>query len=400
MFSSITARRRRKSCRRPNDNYNDMCKFLTCADQLMKAGSSTFVRVLRVNDDTESNEQCPNINVVPSPVIPLAVTSNNTKTMIITATSFTTIPSVPSPKRNTIYVKPLIVLDLNGILCHRVREANQSTMHSSQISTLNCTSTRRRYRASVGRIANTEIIPRSDLMEFLQFLHQHFALSVWTSATSKTARSIVKVLFPEDIRNKLVFVWHRSSCNLVKNDEIDHARKKIKRRRGNDNLVTKSNAAVSLEPNHPTNNHQHDMIAIKSLSKVWSTYPIWDETNTLLLDDSPDKCPRRHRGNAIHPFPLCGTENLYNDDAPDFDLEVNNTCTSDDIVSREEPINEDEENQKLQRQFFELLAEHWSSPQTRVIDTSLDGTVYSRGTSLNEFLKEHANVHNMRWEEE
>lgn len=227
----------------------------------------------------------------------------------------------------------------------------------------------------------------------------------------------------------LVFVWHRSFCNLVKSKEMDDTedggcgRKKKRRKRKSDTITISLNGEVDassvgnaahLNDSVTASNSEHHqgLIAIKSLSKVWSSYPIWDESNTLLLDDSPDKCPRRYKSNAIHPPPLCGTETTFcqegNDDArsSSSSVEENKDAAATKIettyngqYSPSSFVNDDEPNQTLQHRFFERLATYWSSaPQTRIADRSVDGTVMSNsGKSLCEFLKEHADSHNMMW---
>lgn len=330
-----------------------------------------------------------------------------------------------------VHVKPLIVLDLNGILCHRVRRKNisptiaqPSLSSSSDGGAKSITS----YRPSLGYIANTQVIPRSDLDEFLTLLHNNFSLAVWTSATKKTAKILVRTLFPKKVRERLVFVWNRSFCDLVEKsvlestsdncvDEEDNAGKetqcqsKGKRKRGQEGDVASSidktehdveesensgtipgdekieSNAIEVEPKKKTMHHD-DLIAIKCLSKVWSSYPLWDATNTILLDDSPEKCPNQHRGNALHPRPICGTitcsaneekKGDQNRDAQNnADNEKNDACST---------IDDDEANQTVQRNFFQLLVNHWSQ-----------STPNAPKENLMRFLEEHANNHNMGWE--
>jgi hypothetical protein len=242
-----------------------------------------------------------------------------------------------------IHVKPLIVLDLNGILCHRVRyniKNNNITQQSS-------------YRPSCANISNTDVIPRSDLHEFLTLLHDNFCLAIWTSATRKTAKLLVKALFPQNIQERLLFVWHRNFCTLVE---------------------TTSGSTAS--ENNSTNEEEQgegrkddNITAMKYLSKVWSAYPLWDSTNTILLDDSPEKCRHEFRGNAIHPLPITGT--------------VTTSCLMNGVDTI---VDDDEVNQKKQRDFFTLLAQHWQS------------TTSSPTQILRAFLEEHANIHNIKWE--
>lgn len=377
-----------------HSRLNENCKFIRCATQLADGGSLDCVRVKRCfqeqrdtnaastpNQDSSGeqwsdDDKCgESERAKDSQLSAETMYKTNSQTVIITTTSFGSIPTLR--KQNAIYIKPLIVLDLNGILCHRVREKTQSTAPNNTT-----------YRTSIGRIANTDIIPRSDLASFLQLLNAHFAVAVWTSATSKTAKGLVKMLFPEEMRRGLVFVWHRSFCNLVKTSEIDDdGRRKKKRRKRNracedsaEDDTTASVKGVSADPT--SGNHHQDIVAIKSLSKVWSMYPLWNQSNTLLLDDSPDKCPRKHRGNAIHPPCLCGTKTML--------------CGAN--TTSDAAVDDDQGNQTLQHQFFQLLAQHWSTPQIRRINESVDGNVCHPGKSLNEFLEEHAASYNFTWE--
>eukprot|EP00985_Skeletonema_marinoi_P013278 scaffold6564_cov179-Skeletonema_marinoi.AAC.13 len=166
-----------------------------------------------------------------------------------------------------------------------------------------------------------------------------------TSATRKTAKQLVRLLFPDEIRENLVFIWHRNFCNLV--DSTD---------KGKPKMESDSSEETQKKPSH------EDLIAIKSLAKVWASYPIWNATNTLLLDDSPEKCPIKYRKNALHPVQISGTTTNIEGGAY-FD--------------------NDEENEKNQRSFFELLANNWSES--------------SSSEFLPSFLKDNAKEYNMGW---
>ncbi len=106
------------------------------------------------------------------------------KSEVVTSTSFcnlstnSTSPAasdsqvtIPQPVRAIIHVKPLIILDVNGILCHRVR-------HKSSVSHGERSKHTVSYRPSSGHIANTDIIPRSDLHQFLTLLSKSYSLAV------------------------------------------------------------------------------------------------------------------------------------------------------------------------------------------------------------------------------
>ena len=177
-----------------------------------------------------------------------------------------------------IHVQPLLILDLNGILCHRIRHRAPGS-----------------YRPSAAHIANTPIIARVDLISFLTFLDAHFTLAVWTSAKTKTAKQLVSFLFPVPIKERLLFIWGQSKCNAI---HIEGKEKPLYQ---------------------------------KPLSRVWDEYPLWDTTNTLLMDDSPKKCPPAYSQNTLHPPPLHGQSSHH--------------------------VMTDLENEKLQLSFFQQLVQ-------------------------------------------
>ena len=197
------------------------------------------------------------------------------------------LPSLPLP--STVHVKPLIVLDLNGILCHRVRKSREDLYPHLQ------------YRPSPICIANTPIIPRIYLRHFLTFLDAHFTLAIWTSAKSKTAKLLVSLLIPEEISRKLLFVWAQHHCNVIYGE---------------------------AEP-----------IFVKNLEKVWGDYPLWNSSNTLIMDDSPDKCPVVR--SALHPPALHGK------------------------VSGDDSLISDKDNESRQMSFFQDLTIFFSTGEVK-----------------------------------
>lgn len=81
--------------------------------------------------------------------------------------------------------KPLLVLDVNGILCRRVRRRDDDEVVA--------------YRSSLGHVALTDIVPRTDLNQFLLLLDSHFTLAVWSSAKQKTLKKLIQMLFPLEV---------------------------------------------------------------------------------------------------------------------------------------------------------------------------------------------------------
>lgn len=112
------------------------------------------------------------------------------------------------------------------------------------------------------------------------------------------------------------------------------------------------------------------------LPLIGKEFPLWDVHNTLLMDDSPDKCTNWHE-NAIHPPSLTGR-----------------------IAKHEagESVTEDEENQRQQMLFFEGLIDFW---KLHAIKQSMDRDgdrfnspkITSEVTGMVQYLREHAVGH-------
>lgn len=82
------------------------------------------------------------------------------------------------PKRAIITVKPLIILDVNGILCHRLRQKSKVLPLSPTLGGRRTKRVTTCFRPSVGHVAQTDIVPRSDLHQFLTLLNDNFCLAV------------------------------------------------------------------------------------------------------------------------------------------------------------------------------------------------------------------------------
>ena len=130
------------------------------------------------------------------------------------------------------------------------------------------------------------------------------------------------------------------------------------------------------------------ILFIKHLSKVWAEFPMWNHTNTLIMDDSPDKV-QKYKMNAIHPPPILGLnmeaivaqmdkliiseKEEKNDqeemgDGMNFNIDTNLYC--------------DQANQAKQMIFFQNLAKEW-------------GNRYSDEEFLIKFLRQ--NKSHMHW---
>lgn len=172
-----------------------------------------------------------------------------------------------------------------------------------------------------------------------------------TSAKSKNAAALVKVLIPDAIKQRLLFTWAQHDCQTVVND--------------------------------PTTN---EIIFVKDLQKVWDAYPLWNTNNTLLVDDSPDKC-LSWQENAVHPPAMNGLKS-----------ESIRTLLMNQSALLTSSWMSDEENTNLQRIFFEGLVNHWT--QNNVVhewDTECEDVIVAHHTTTQvSYLRQHACTH-MGW---
>jgi len=300
------------------------------------------------HDDTTATTSASQAKMAPA----LTPPSPSTTCSVVIRTSCTLQPnwnSIEATATTFIQVQPLLVLDLNGILCHRIRAPPAAAD--------------RQYRDCTTRIAGTTIVPRPDLHEFLAFVNRHFCLAVWTSAKAKTARKLVSALVPPAIANQLLFIWAQHDCDSVVGTSVDAFE---------DYDNDDANAGMLLE---------------KDLSKVWKEYPMWNASNTILMDDSPDKCTA-WSNNAVHPPPLNGL------------IPIESSTGIADTLGLEDPVVEnDDENVLRQRHFWEQMVQHWNEQPVEQLwqDQQDDKAIHtSNADGLSEFLKIYA-VEHMGW---
>ena len=246
--------------------------------------------------------------------------NHNDTVRVVTSSDFVTANSFLQQNHNmrnsaasttVVVVKPLLILDLNGILCHRIR-ANRPEAYPGIP-----------YRTPLSRpIAQTRIVPRIHLDWFLHSLEGHFTLAVWTSAKSSTAQKLLSQLLPPSLIPKLLFVWNQHHC-------------------------TRQSPPASQDNNNNHHNKTNRPIPIfsKPLDRVWSSFPLWNSSNTLLMDDSTEKCPLVYRANTLHPPPLHGKDLPA---TPETQM-VPSTC--------------DEYNETIQHEFFQQVAQHFAKPR-------------------------------------
>ncbi|CCU77350.1 NIF domain protein/phosphoprotein phosphatase [Blumeria hordei DH14] len=130
----------------------------------------------------------------------------------------------------------LVVLDLNGTLIYRPNKKNP-----------------------------THFVGRPHALRFLRYCIENFTVVIWSSARPENVNLICNRFIPPSLRNRLTAIWARNKFGLVKED------------------------------------YDLKVVCFKRLSKLWGDASIsqshpdysiggrWDQTNTVLIDDSFEK---------------------------------------------------------------------------------------------------------------
>ncbi|GAB2289725.1 hypothetical protein Dimus_024032 [Dionaea muscipula] len=154
--------------------------------------------------------------------------------------------------------KKLLILDLNGLLADIVLLFSDEFKPDTKIS-------------------GKAVFKRPFCDDFLQFCFERFDVGVWSSRTRRNVDQVVSFLMGS-AKEKLIFCWDQSYCT---------------------------------QTGYHTIGNQHKPLLLKELDKLWSKQEPclpwemgdYNESNTLLLDDSPYKALRNPPHTAIFPYP-------------------------------------------------------------------------------------------------
>ncbi|CAF0830282.1 unnamed protein product [Adineta steineri] len=174
-------------------------------------------------------------------------------------------------------LKRLIILDLNGLLIHRVHETEyvkcQRLLTEQYVRT---------YLTGSERIGHSEVWFRPNVKIFLAWLMEHFHVAIWSSVLRHNLEPIVKYLLPDKYkRDRLLFWWDQQNCHVENNPtatDPKNAKSYFKR------LTSVWNAA--------------------SINNRWSTNQPENTglcDHTLLIDDNVLKARDNPPYTAIHP---------------------------------------------------------------------------------------------------
>ncbi|MED6130592.1 hypothetical protein PIB30_002185 [Stylosanthes scabra] len=156
----------------------------------------------------------------------------------------------------------LLILDMNGLLADFVKKVPQGSRTPD-------------FNIYGGRKGSIKVFKRPFCDDFLQFCLDRFHVGVWSSRKKKKLGRAVNKIFRQ-LGSKLLFRWDRSQC-------------------------TKTPTCTLEDKDKP--------IVFKELRKLWEKVDDslpwkkgeFNESNTLLLDDSPYKSLLNPRNSAIFP---------------------------------------------------------------------------------------------------
>lgn len=152
--------------------------------------------------------------------------------------------------------KPLLVLDINGLLCYKVKQPYMKPDDGNFLD-------RKFYR----------VYRRPGVEEFLEWCLKNYDVAMWSSTTTYNAQPILKWLFPlRGTLKPVKFSWYRDRTNLDPDYNID-------------NRVQ----------NHDT---------VKNLVNIWSDPYVndsrrYNKFNTLIVDDSVRKTRFNNEDNVL-----------------------------------------------------------------------------------------------------
>ncbi|KAL9669842.1 hypothetical protein QQ045_007392 [Rhodiola kirilowii] len=162
-----------------------------------------------------------------------------------------------SPRRK------LLILDINGLLADIVAPPIPSG-----------------YIPDI-RVSRKAVFRRPFCESFLQFCFKRFDVGVWSSRVKQNLNMVIDFLM-RGLANKLLFCWNRSHCTTTKFPSIEN---------------------------------KHKPMVMKELKRLWEkpSHAAWekgkyDQSNTLLVDDSPYKALRNPADTGIFPLPYQYTD--------------------------------------------------------------------------------------------
>ncbi|KAI3733207.1 hypothetical protein L1987_64427 [Smallanthus sonchifolius] len=184
--------------------------------------------------------------------------------------------------------KKLLVLDVNGLLVDIVADPDEAHKPDTIIG-------------------SKAVFKRPFCDEFLKFCFEKFSVGVWTSRTRRNIKRVLDFVM-RDTQHQLLFCWDQSHCTETGFNTIENSGKPL---------------------------------VLKELKKLWEKQDpnlpwdrgVYDESNTLFLDDSPYKALRNPPYTAIFPYTYSYRNAQDNGLGPNGDLRtyLERLATSDNV---------------------------------------------------------------------
>ncbi|XP_048139845.1 uncharacterized protein LOC115727752 [Rhodamnia argentea] len=152
--------------------------------------------------------------------------------------------------------RKLLILDINGLLADIVSPPPKD------------------YKADI-KIARRAVFKRPFCVDFLKFCFERFDVGIWSSRNKKNVERVVDYLLG-DMKHKLLFCWDLSHCTSTRFRTLEN---------------------------------KHKALVFKEVRRLWEKHDSslpwekgdYDESNTLLLDDSPYKALLNPPHTAVFP---------------------------------------------------------------------------------------------------
>ncbi|GBG91969.1 hypothetical protein CBR_g54065 [Chara braunii] len=169
------------------------------------------------------------------------------------------------------FLPKLLIVDINGFLVHRCFKKEYN-------SRLSCGSRVKFFRPPDGAVGQFYIWERAHSRDFIRWAQANFAVGIWSSALQRNVHGLLEHLLGENAEESFTFVWDQSLC-------------------------------TGSGLRHPENRHK--AIYFKELSKVWACeelITLYNETNTLLVDECAYKVIKNPPYTSIHPPEYVGND--------------------------------------------------------------------------------------------
>ena len=154
--------------------------------------------------------------------------------------------------------RPLLVLDLNGLLVDRVfiRNPKERQQFIRQVTA--------QKLGRPTRSGDFLIFLRPGSKDFVHFAVQRFDVAIWSSARKRNIAPLVKLLFPASLRGQLRAIYGQENCHRIDNYK-----------------------------------DRQKPLFVKELRNLWQE--CGSAETTLLIDDSPEKAQFNPPFTSIHP---------------------------------------------------------------------------------------------------